>query len=143
MEDTIKNYDPIKLMSVDDAVEQTLIDLAVNMLRVARGAGRPEDLCRQVIDCARSIMRHVDERKMLPDPQLIYNALHFTPDGPTPGPSKVGRVEASDRELAELVKGGLRVAAARLNRDHVQEYRGHSDLERAAKSWNAAVARKK
>jgi len=129
---------------IPDAVvaEQTFRDLAVNIMRVARshrGGGEAWALTRQVIDCAKALVKHSEINGALPSANDMARALWIFGDGPKeyPGlsPETAARERAEDRAMNEIMSGALRIAAARLSGNRNQEDQGRLQVVMAIREW--------
>ncbi len=123
--DQFRDWDPLDHLSVDEAVRQTLRDLAVNLLRVSRGAGASYELIRQVRACDKAFRRYVAERGQGPATDELNAMLEWRPYGETRGDT------GSRRSETDIVRAGLRIVAAELDGNRAQQAAGERDLREA------------
>lgn len=133
MDDHLRDWDPLAAMDVTEGVDRTLRDLTVNIMRVSRGAGNAPEMARQVIECAVMLQRYRREKGHWPPAWALEKAIYFDPKGMERQRDLTGYDLQMRVAVDEMVKGGLRVAAARINRDHSQEHSGESDLVKGAR----------
>lgn len=127
VEDTAPHFDPIG-GPVEDVVEGALKDLAVNLMRVARGSGEPSQIVRQVAACAEALRRHTNELRHAPSAQRISEILDFNAALPPHTPPLQGDERRRAVAMDRIVAGGLRVAAARYRLDFHQATSGENDI---------------
>jgi len=126
--DHLRDWDPLDHMPVEDAVEQTLKDLAVNVMRISRGAGEAYNLARQIGACAKALRRYAEEKAQLPSSSEIKAMLNVRGHG--------GGHLTEERATADIVRASLRIAAAELQGNRLQRDAGERDLYRAIRWFN-------
>jgi hypothetical protein len=108
-------------------VQADLRVLTANLFRVARGAGRPYDIVRDVDRLNTSLSAHWDALQMWPSSYEFSRAIDVALD-------REDRRGLSDEAYSEAVgleyaiRGSLQIAASRLMGQATQERRGESEL---------------
>lgn len=123
--DQFRDWDPLDHLPVDDAVRQTLRDLTVNLLRVSRGAGASYELIRQIRACDKAFGRYVAERGQGPTTGELNAMLEWRPFEESRGETEVWHGET------DVVRAGLRIVAAELDGNRMQQAAGERDLREA------------
>ncbi len=104
-------------------VEQALRELAANIIRVVRGAGRSHEIGDQCIEFLNSLREYRDQVGQWPTSWEFERALSIRRSYDT---------DSSDWERRhyeeDVVRGALQVAASRLVGQLTQESRGRSDM---------------
>lgn len=126
--DHLRDWAPLDHMPVEDAVEQALRDLAVNLMRVSRGAGESYNLVRQISACAKAFHRYAEEKKHLPAASDLDAMLDFR--------RPASDQERTERRVTEIVRASLRIAAAELQGNRLQRDAGERDLYQAIRWFN-------
>lgn len=107
-------------------VDLALRELAANVLRVVRGAGRPYELDRQAIAFAEACEAYREAVGHYPASEGLGAALHVRE---ILEPGKWGEQEHEFAEAREaMIRGGLQIAASRLLGQPTQERAGESEL---------------
>ncbi len=107
--------------------DRTLIELAANIIRVVRGAGRPHEVILQCDEVVKAALEFRDKSKRLPSQESVASALrlrHEEIDYSKPW---------ADRESArqDMVSGALQIAASRLLGQHLQVKQGEREMNGA------------
>jgi hypothetical protein len=116
-----------------DQMEGPLRDLAGNLMRVVRGAGKPEEILSDVfavLKASEAYRATTDD--LPPPPHALAAMLSIRPEPRTEpahplGPNNLLEGECKEAELT-VVAGALRVAAARLIGPQVQEKLGSQEM---------------
>jgi hypothetical protein len=108
-------------IDASDAVRWALTDLAANMLRVCRGAGRPWDIGPQCSDIVQAYERYREAHGCYPSSDEVQAAVAVPRDEQTPD---------RDYEYAvqDLVAGSLQLAASRMLGQRMQIARAETQL---------------
>lgn len=130
--DHLRDWDPHAATPVADRVRDTLRDLAVNLMRVSRGAGASYDLIRQVRACDEAFRRYVEEKREGVSAQDLDAMLHWRPESETRGTSE------STQSETDIVRASLRIVAAELDGNRIQQAAGQRDLHQAVRRLNEA-----
>lgn len=130
--DHLRDWDPYAATPVEDRVRDTLRDLAVNLLRVIRGAGASYDLIRQVRACDEAFRRHVGEKQQGVSAQDLDAMMLWRPEADTRGDTEARRSET------DIVRASLRIVAAELDGNRIQQAAGERDLREAIRRFNEA-----
>ncbi|RWM94615.1 MAG: hypothetical protein EOR86_15575 [Mesorhizobium sp.] len=107
-------------------IEWPLRDLASNIIRVVRGAGKSYEIVGQCVAVIKAYQQYRETIGCLPDSWEIDRILSIQPagaDGEQYG-------ERWEREHARetIVRGSLQIAASRLAGQNTQEQRGRSEM---------------
>lgn len=109
-------------------VDRALIELAANILRVVRGAGRPEDIVGQCADVLNAAISFDEKAGRWVSPYAIASAIHLEHD-------KIDDYETFRglRQLArrQMIRGSLQVAASRLLDQRLQIDKGEREMDDA------------
>ena len=112
---------------VQPIVEWALKDLAANLMRITRGAGKPYLVGRQAQELIEALKAYREAVGLYPGSDEISAALNIQEDLRLSG--QLSRSENSRRYAKEmLVRGGLQIAASRLLGQSTQESAGSSEL---------------
>jgi len=107
--------------------DHKLIELAANIIRVVRGAGRPYDVIVQCDEVVKAAVEVRDKSKRLPSQESVASALRL----------KHEEIDYSkpwaDRESArqDMVSGALQIAASRLLGQPLQIAQGEREMHGA------------
>jgi hypothetical protein len=110
-----------------------LREMAANLLRIIRGAGKGYHLMGEMIACVKAFQDFHDAHGHWPDSYSIQKALEFdeVPSPPLDAPdSHWDEWNVTNAEM-NVCKASLRIAAARLLEQKLQEDHGHNDLRAA------------
>jgi hypothetical protein len=119
------------------AVSWSLRDLAANLLRIIRGAGKPEGIVRQIDELVRVLVAHKDATGQWPPPHDLAAMLDI--DRPKDWTATLRDAHLQRHYAAEqIIRGALQQAASRLlgqmpqasSGEH-EMYEGIRELERA------------
>jgi len=109
-------------------VNRALIELAANIIRVVRGAGRPEDIIRQCADVVNAAVSFDDKSGRWVSPYAIASAIHLEHD-------QIVDYETywAGRQLAmrRMIRGSLQVAASKLLDQRLQIDQGQREMNDA------------
>ena len=115
---------------VKDELTWALQDLAANLIRVVRGAGKPHFLRDYAVAFLNAIENYKEVTGSSPDPDLLAKILSIERD------PAILRQIGDDERLRDslqrdIVRGSLQIAASRLIRQVVQEQSGDTELMQA------------
>ncbi len=115
---------------VKDDLTWALQDLAANLIRVVRGAGKPHLLRDYAVAFLNAIEDYKEVTGSSPDPDLLAKILSIERD------PVILRQVGDDERLRDnlqrdIVRGSLQIAASRLIRQVAQEQIGDSELMQA------------
>jgi electron transfer flavoprotein alpha subunit len=111
-------------------VDRALIELAANVLRVVRGAGRPEDIVGQCADVLNAAISFDEKAGRWVSPYAIASAIHLEREQIDDYESFRGLRQLATRRM---IRGSLQVAASKTS---TSTYR----LTRARGRWTTAFA---
>jgi len=100
-----------------------LRELAANMLRVVRGAGRPENLGRQMAEVVALYARYRDQAGAYPSNYDIHQAISLRSEG-----NARKHTDKWSHAIDDIVQGSLQIAASQLLGQSTQEAAGESEL---------------
>lgn len=106
-----------------DELNWPLRDLAANMIRVARGAGKPAQLYEQMIDVVRTMKAYLDHRHGEHLEADIREALEIATS-----PPDNYRDDGWSSAERRIVRGSLQVAASKLVCQAPQEAAGKNEI---------------
>lgn len=106
-----------------DDISFCLIDLAANILRVIRGAGRPEEICMQIINTAARLKDFKSDHGYGPSSNEVFDMLYLLRAYRNGEPLK-------DRAIADhtIICGALQIAASTLLGQNTQASAGHREM---------------
>jgi hypothetical protein len=108
-------------------VDWALRDLAANLMRVTRGAGRPHYVGRQAQALVEALSEYRDAIGYFPSPEEIANALAIERS-----PERIEQMSDEEFDLfrAEhaIVRGSLQIVASRLLDQKTQETAGEDEM---------------
>jgi len=119
------NAMPIDENWLQEALDYRLRELAANIIRVVRGAGRPDDIVDQCNEVLKAAIEYHDKTQRFVSDQSVAMALHLKPEQIRDYESFEGQRQLA---LRKMVKGSLQVAASRLLDQRTQENRGESEI---------------
>lgn len=107
-----------------ERIDSGLRELAANIMRVARGAGRPEILPRQAADFVRAVSEHKDAAGIYPLADVYVETLDIREDDP--------RFRADEHYTGQqcIIRGSLQMVASRLLGQATQESAGETEMYR-------------
>jgi hypothetical protein len=108
-----------------EAVDWALRDLTANLLRVARGAGKPHAIAEQARALAKAYERHRDVVGHDPDSADVSAALGLD-DNPPEGMSNENR--AFHYAEARIIRGAMQTVASELLSQGTQRAAGRSEM---------------
>jgi hypothetical protein len=110
---------------LQERMDYVLRDLAANIIRVVRGAGKPDDIVDQCNEVMKAAIEYHDKTRRFVSSQSVAWALHLKPERIRDYDSFEG-----ERQLAmrQMIDGSLQVTASRLLGQLTQERRGESEL---------------
>lgn len=119
-----------------EQVRGRLIELAANVLRVSRGAGRPYSVGNECLAVVQAIQAYREAAGQWPPSELIASALDFT------GPSRDGKMsdEARAAEYARerIIRGAMQFAASSLLGQRTQISAGESEMRAGIQALDRA-----
>jgi hypothetical protein len=117
----------LAMRCASDCIAREIIDLTANLVRVGRGAGRPEDIERQI----RELLRWVDAFRNAaghgPWPEVFADSLRRAWDQADVASSD-DDVDAFHHAERLVVRGALQVFASRLLGQNTQIQTGHNEM---------------
>jgi len=118
-------------IETSDAQEQAnaaLIELAANIMRIVRGAGKPERLLSQCADVVNAAVEYRDVAGRLPSPAGLASAIR-----PEREPIDYDDSYWAARQIAyrRIVRGSLQMAASKLLGQRLQIDRGEDEIDAA------------
>ena len=115
--------DPAELRrrEAQDRVAGPLRELAANMMRVARGAGNPQDIGRQCVEVVDAYKQYRDLTGEWPDSGSLHTILSVENEVPDRLSADGQAWKAGENEI---VRGALQIAASRLLGQRTQEAAG-------------------
>jgi hypothetical protein len=110
-----------------DQFEWALRELAANLMRITRGAGKAHDVMQQMSELAKAIRDYHVTAGMWPSSYEFTHALKVSKDFET---VRQWSIENQERENAErlIIRGALQIVASRLVAQTTQESAGHSEM---------------
>src|SRR5580698_9889249 len=110
-----------------DQVDGKIRELTANLLRITRGAGKPQEIMQQMNDLAAAIWSFWDSVGLSPYADEFSRALDVSNDLET-----TSQRSAEDRYRDEvedlIIRGVLQIVASRLVRQKTQEAAGRSEM---------------
>ena len=117
-------------------VSQALRELAANLLRVTRGAGKSYALIGQAIEFVEAVQAYEQKVGQRLDPAALEAMLRYRDAEENSEASPYDDVEFAKREIS---RAGLQVVASRLLRQSTQISRAESDLVDAIRYYREAI----
>jgi hypothetical protein len=113
--------------TASDQVDWKIRELTANLLRITRGAGKPEEIMRQMNDLAAAIRGYWDAFGLSPYGDEFARALDVSHDLET---TRNWSSENRDRDFAEhrIIRGALQVVASRLAHQTPHETLGRGEM---------------
>jgi hypothetical protein len=135
-----------RVQEAQERTERALVELAANLLRVVRGAGRPYDIAQHSHDFLAAMKAYYATKGKAPFEPFREATLSVRRDVPSRdfGASESFRAHAQDM----VVRGALQIAASRLLGQAAQEAAGRAEMQQGirdlaeANKVDAAVRRK-
>lgn len=116
-------------------VDRALVELAANVIRVVRGAGKPHQLLGQCADVVNAAVAYREAAGMLPSPFSLAESIRLRHEG----------FEYDDhfwleRQISKrlMIDGALQVAASKLLGQHLQIRRGEDEMDRGIRNLERA-----
>lgn len=106
-------------------IDWPLRKLAANIMRVSRGAGEPYSVIQQCIEVVKGAQAFCDKCGDWPDDNEVREALDFHDPRLR---DYTRQYDERSSAIEDIVEGALRLAAARLLRQDLQERHGEKDL---------------
>lgn len=135
-----QSSDQLERRKADVEISPPFRTLAANLIRVVRGAGRPEALGDQMVACLQALGRYREANGAYPKPTVLRLALDYEEADFDRGHwaqvqdeealkwlSMSGQPEKLEAER-KLLRGALQVVASRLVGQHTQEIIGDHEL---------------
>jgi hypothetical protein len=117
--------------------ENRLREMAANILRTIRGAGRPHTILSEALALIDSAMSYREQVGQFPALEELGKALDIdTPKGRLDQMSPETEAVVTARE--KIVHGALQVAASRLLEQRPQEAAGDSEMHKGIEAFEAA-----
>jgi hypothetical protein len=107
------------------AIQWPLRELAANVMRISRGAGKPYDLLQNCYDIVQCFQEYRETHGAWPSSSDIEEALKFREDRDYSRPHD----ERADA-IEDVVSGALRMAAGRIVNQKLQADHGENELMR-------------
>jgi hypothetical protein len=108
--------------------DRALIEMAANVIRVVRGAGRPEDIINNCMNVVKAAVEHHDTTKRYPRPYDIATTLRLEHESIEDYESYWGGKQIAIRDM---ISGSLQVAASTLIGQPLQVKQGEREMDRA------------
>lgn len=133
-----------------EALTMPLRQLTANLLRIAKGGGKPVELMRQLLGCAAAIQAYIEAHGALPSAGEIQNILDCDAAWREYRPwieerrKEAGQIfeqgEETEREhaMALIRRGALHAVASMLVNQLPQQNRGEQDITDGIEIWNEA-----
>lgn len=121
----------------EQEVSDRLRELAANIIRVTRGAGRSFELPMQAHAFLDAMARYRDAVGHFPPADRLKRALSI--DAPSPEYAPVGRLEELHAQKT-IVRGALQVAASRLLEQGAEEAIGEAEILSGIRQFDEAEA---
>ncbi len=131
MPEKLSQGEEAETVDAAEAVRAALVDLTANLLRVARGAGRPEDIERQASWLVAHLVRHRELAGGY-DTFDFSAALDVGSDG--------GQPDERGSMVEQAIQGSLQILASRLLGQPMQVKAGSDELHSAFKRYAASSA---
>ncbi len=106
--------------------DRILRSLAGNIMRVSRGAGRPEEIIWQLADVLQAVQVHYDCFGSFPSTSDIQTSLRV--DGGGPSVQLLDGKPGTEYAFQQIVRGSLQIAASKLLDQRSQESAGRSEM---------------
>lgn len=116
----------IDVNMLQERVDYALRELAANIIRVVRGAGKPDDIIDQCNDVLKAAIDYHDKGHRFVSYHTVAEALRLDRDDIDDYDSYFGRRKLAIRRM---VKGSLQIAASRLLQQQTQVHRGEAELD--------------
>ncbi|WP_373413736.1 hypothetical protein [Ensifer aridi] len=110
---------------MQEQVDYALRELAANIIRVVRGAGKPDDIIDQCNEVLKTAIEYQDKTKRFVHHYSVAAALHLKPERVRDYDSFEGQRQLA---LHQMIKGSLQVTASRLLGQLTQENRGEREM---------------
>jgi hypothetical protein len=118
-----------------------LQELAANIIRVARGAGRAYEVPLQIFRCAELLQEYREASGFGLSDQEVSSMLGVRQDHYSPGQDWFAAATADAAE--RIMRGGLQVAASRLVEQRTQERAGRNEMLDGARALENAKAERR
>jgi len=116
----------IAINRASEQIREALIDLAANILRVIRGAGKPEEIDHQALRFVRATIAHQEAAGCLPHPSLYSTALFY--DENERGDRRTDQ-DPQEHYLEErIVRAVLQLVASRMLRQLTHENKSKYEM---------------
>jgi hypothetical protein len=143
-----KSDEEFRRKQARDNLDWPLRDLTANLMRIARGAGRPNLLSRQLDACLDALRTYLKEHGSLPPAHTIQDILD--PDAAYRGhrpwiAEERGSEIESDHELAlrEIRRGALQSVASMLLGQQPQFSSGENAIHEGIRRWDEVRAKRR
>ncbi|ACL57449.1 hypothetical protein [Methylobacterium nodulans] len=123
----------IALRHATERLGGCLREMLANLLRIQRGAGKPEELGNTVVECAQAFDAYLDLTGGRPGRDVVDAALNIWR-------SESGADEF-DRARDQSVRGAMQIIASRLLGQLTQERHGQHEFHRGLERMEAVRAR--
>lgn len=116
-------------------VDRALVELAANIIRVVRGAGKPEQIVHQCSDVVNAAVEYREAAGRLPSPASLASAIGLKRE-----PIDYDDSFWAARQIAyrRIVRGSLQMAASKLLGQHMQIDRGEDEIDAAIQELESA-----
>ncbi len=134
---SLQTQSEINSKRTKESAKLALRYLAGNIMRVARGAGKPHELTQSALDFAAAHRAYCDEAGAWLTIDELAEALCVYVE-PEFGSGEWSEFQyETSASLEGAIQASLQVAASRLLHDNTRESRARSDLVSAMQSWNS------
>ena len=125
----------IEANEAQERVDWALRQLAANLIRVVRGAGKPEDLIKQCADVVNAAVDHRDAAGMLPSSFAVASAIQLKHDE-----LQYENDFWFERQLAyrSIVNGALQFTASKLLEQPLHVQRGQDEMDKGIRGLESA-----
>lgn len=116
----------IKTNAAANHLSHALVELAANILRVTRGAGRPHSIGRECFEVVDALQSYREAAGLWPPSELVAEALRFTRSDRAREMSDQAR--AQQRAIEQVARGGMQYAASRMLGQSTQVSAGQTEI---------------
>jgi hypothetical protein len=109
------------------AIDRALLQLTANLIRIVRGAGKPEELIGQCAEFVNAAVDFQDKTKRWPPPNALVEAVRFEQDRSTDYDSFEARRQMA---INTMIRGSLQMVASKLLEQRTQFDRGEDEFDR-------------
>ena len=111
-------------------VSSALIEMTANLMRVVRGAGKPDDIVRQIQALGQALSDYHKATGMMPAPDVLAEILSIEHEQQMISHLSGPQLDRLDAQQS-VVRGALQVAASRLLGQKTPESVGRQEMDEA------------